>query len=177
LNASIGKVCVALALSAMATVLLTACGGGGGSDSGSSSSTSAAQEGQPAALSPTAPITKQLAVTFPKPKVEPGAPAGTAKAIAAGRRACAGKTPVEVRDEFISAAESGAGLNEGQKEMVEEIAKFEKQASHSPNFAAGQLAAGVYEATLPEKERIGGYQGCVYELAVQLRKELAKSKK
>lgn len=162
----------------MATVLFTACGGGGGSDGGSSTSaaSSTAQEGRPA-LNPTAPITKQLGATFPKPKVEPGAPSGTAKAIAVGRRACAGKTPVEVRDEFISAAEGGAGLNEGQKEMVEEIAKFEKQASHSPNFAAGQLAAGVYEATLPEKERVGGYQGCVYELAVQLRKELAKSKK
>lgn len=121
-------------------------------------------------------MSKQLAQTFPKPKPAPGSLPGAAKAIAVGRKACKGKTPVEVREEFISAAEAGGGLSEGQKEMVGELDKYEKQASGSPNFAAGQLAAGVYEATLPEKLMIAGYQGCVYELALQLRRELTQKK-
>ena len=162
---------VTLVLSIMAAVLLTACGGDSSSGGSQAGESSTAQESRPT-LSPSAPITKQLAVTFPVPKVEAGSPPGTAEAIAAGRKACKGKTPVEVREEFIAEAE--ANLQDGQKEMVEEIGKFEKQASSSPNFAAGQLGAGVYEATLPEKQRIAGFRGCVYELAVQLRRELAK---
>ena len=62
-----------------------------------------------------------------------------------------------------------------RKRCSSELARFEKQARTSPDFAAGQLAAGVYEATLPEEQARSGYQGCVYELAVQLRKELAKA--
>ena len=58
--------------------------------------------------------------------------------------------------------------------MIAELDHFERQAADSPDFVAGQLAAGVYEATLPEKLRIAGYQGCVYELARQLEKEIAK---
>ena len=121
-------------------------------------------------------IEGQLAQTFPKPKVEADEPPGTKAAIEAGRKACKGKTPVEVRDEYSAAAESGAGLNEGQQEMLAELDRFEKQSGNSPNFAAGQLAAGVYEATLPEAEGNAGYRGCVYELALQLRRELAKKK-
>jgi hypothetical protein len=117
------------------------------------------------------PMTRQLALTFPEPKPAEGSPPGAAKAIAAGRSACKGRTPIEVREEFIGSAK---GLDEGQEEMIGELPKYEKQSGNSPNFAAGQLAAGVYEATLPEKVAIAGYQGCVYELALQLRKELAK---
>ena len=58
--------------------------------------------------------------------------------------------------------------------MIAELPKFESQAAPVRDFAAGQLAAGVYEATLPEKQMVAGYQGCVYELALQLRRELAK---
>jgi hypothetical protein len=172
LNASTRKVCVALALSAMATVLLTACGGD--SDSTPTESSTAQESGT--ALDPTAPMSEQLAQTFPEPKPAPGSPPGTAAAIAAGREACKGMTPLEVREEFIVAAEARGGLTDGQREMVGELDKYEKQASQSPSFAAGQLAAGVYEATLPEKQRIAGYQGCVYELALQLRRELSKQK-
>jgi hypothetical protein len=92
-------------------------------------------------------------------------------AIEAGRKACRGKTPLQVREEFI---DSAAGLSADQKKMIAELPKFEAQSGTSPDFAAGQLAAGVYEATLPEKEMVAGYQGCVYELALQLRRELAK---
>jgi hypothetical protein len=115
------------------------------------------------------PMTRQLAITFPFPKPAPGSPPGAAAAIDAGRKACRGKTPVEVREEFLAAAQ---GLNEGQREMIAELPHFEDQVSS--NFAAGQLAAGVYEATLAEKLMVSGYQGCVYELALQLRRELAK---
>ena len=88
----------------------------------------------------------------------------------AGRKACKGKTPLQVREEFIEAAQ---GLSDEQEAMIDELPKYEKQAVTS-NFVAGQLAAGVYEATLPEKQAMAGYQGCVYELALQVRRELAK---
>jgi len=166
------RVCVALALSAMATVALTACGG----DSDSAATEASTVQESSTALDPTAPMSEQLARTFPEPNPPPGSLPGAAKAIETGRKACQGKTPVEVRDEFISAAEAGNGLDDGQKEMVGELDKYEKQASQSPNFAAGQLAAGVYEATLPEKQMLAGYQGCVYELALQLRRELTQKK-
>ncbi len=134
--------------------------------------TNSAQKPLPA----NAPISAVLARQFPKPQVQPDAPSGSQKAINAGRKACKGKTPIQVRDEFISAANASGLLNPGQKKMVAEIADFEKQATRSPDFVAGQLAAGVYEATLPETLRIAGYQGCVYELAQQLQKEIAKKK-
>jgi hypothetical protein len=151
----------------MATVLLTACGGG--LDSGQTTAP-AATTGSPA-LNPTAPITKQLATVFPVPKAPPGSPSTVTAAIEAGRKACRGKTPLQVREEFL---ESAQGLGEDQEKMIAQLPKFESQAGTSPNFAAGQLAAGVYEATLPEKQMVAGYQGCVYELALQLRRELAK---
>jgi hypothetical protein len=152
----------------MATVLLTACGGGG---SETSQTTAPAAKSPGAALDPTAPITKQLADVFPLPKPPPGSPSTTGEAIDAGRRACRGKTPLQVREEFIDEAQ---GLEKDQEKMIAELPKFEAQAGGSPNFAAGQLAAGVYEAALPEKEKVAGYQGCVYELALQLRRELSK---
>jgi hypothetical protein len=157
----------------MATALLTACGGDSDSEQTEAAAAGETNPGSPV-ITPDMPITEQLALTFPKPKVEPGSLPGTAQAIEAGREACNGKTPVQVREEFIGAAENEEGLNEGQKEMVGEIAKFEKQTTS--NFVAGQLAAGVYEATLPERQQIAGYRGCVYELALQARRELSKKK-
>ena len=153
------------------TFALTACGGG---DSGSEQSVA---ESSPATISPNMPQTKVIAKQFPKPVPVENAPAGAMKAIEAGRRACRGKTPTEVRDEFMAAAQEKGALNEGQEAMLNELSNFEKQARTSPDFAAGQLAAGVYEATLPERQARSGYQGCVYELALQLRRELAKSGK
>jgi hypothetical protein len=157
----------------MAMVLLTACCGG--SESGQTTSSAATPTtpttaGSPA-IDPTAPITKQLASVFPVPKAPRGSPSTVTTAIEAGRKACRGKTPMQVREEFI---DSAAGLSADQKKMIGELPKFEAQSGTSPDFAAGQLAAGVYEATLPEKEMVAGYQGCVYELALQLRRELAK---
>jgi hypothetical protein len=161
--------CVALALSVMATFLLTACGDD--SDSGHEAGTgpSSADQAKPP-IDPTAPMSEQLAQTFPAPKPGPGSLPGAAAAIEAGRKACAGKTPLQVREQFIGAAD----LGDEQGEMVAELPKYEKQPP-TINFVAGQLAAGVYQATLPEKKAAAGYQGCVYELALQLRRELAKN--
>jgi hypothetical protein len=168
----------AVALSVVAALALSACGNG---DSTSSE--------QPTTYRPPKPQASgfanggrggghegsaSIALQFPEPKPQPGSPPSAKKAIDAGRKACRGKTPVQVRDEFIAEAEAGGSLNPGQKKMVANIAHYEKQAAGSPDFVAGQLAAGVYEATLPEQLRIYGYQGCVYELAQQLQKEIAQ---
>jgi hypothetical protein len=162
-------VCAALvALSTMAA-LLTGCGGDSGTDGSAAGSSTTG--GGTAGLDPSAPITEQLARTFPVPKPQPNEPPGAAAAIEAGRKACRGKTPIEVREKFI---DSAANLTEDQEKIIGELPKYEKQSGNSPNFAAGQLAAGVYEATLGEKKQIAGYRGCVYELALQLRRELSK---
>jgi hypothetical protein len=153
------------------TISLTACGGGSGSDQ------TAAETTSPALISPDMSQSEVIAKQFPKPKPIENAPAGAMKAIEAGRRACKGKTPAQVRDEFIAAAKARGRLNEGQEKMLNELPRFEKQARTSPDFAAGQLAAGVYEATLTERMARSGYQGCVYELALQLRRELTQSGK
>jgi hypothetical protein len=171
LNASTRTIWAALALT-MTTLTLAACGCG---DSGSGQS--AAETTSASLITPNMPQTKVIAKQFPKPVPVENAPAGAMKAIRAGEKACKGKTPTEVRDEFLGNAQEGGELNEGQEEMLNELPQFEKQARTSPDFAAGQLAAGVYEATLPERLARSGYQGCVYELALQLRRELAKSGK
>jgi hypothetical protein len=155
----------------MAAFLLTACGDD--SDSGQEAGTGSAStvEKPKPLIDPTAPLGEQIARSFPVPRPAPNSLEGSAKAISAGRKACAGKTPLQVREEFIGAAE---GLDKDQESMIAELPKFEKQVTVS--FVAGQLAAGVYEATLPEKQAMAGYQGCVYELALQLRRDLAKNK-
>jgi hypothetical protein len=154
------------------TLAVGGCGGGS-----STTEESATQASPSGAITPNMPQTKVIATQFPKPVPTENAPAGAMKAIEAGRRACRGKTPTQVGDEFMAAAKESGTMNEGQEEMLGELSHFEKQARTSPDFAAGQLAAGVYEATLPERLARSGYQGCVYELALQLRRELAKSGK
>lgn len=168
-----GRHAWALVLGAAAATMLASCGGGDGSGS-------TEQQAQPATgsqkpLPPDAPMTKVLATRFPAPRVQPGAPPGSAEAIAAGRRACKGKTPLEVRDAYLAAAKKSGNMNPGQERMVAHLDRYQSQAV-TADFVAGQLAAGVYEATLPESVRIAGYQGCVYELARQAEKELKHQK-
>jgi hypothetical protein len=174
-----------VALAVTGTLILSACGGGSG---GNETNGQQGANGQPAAGSGGSAGSGSAAgnggggnakvatieSTFPTPKPLPNSPPGAKKAIEAGRRACKGKTPEQVRDEFMSEAEASGLLNAGQKTMIANIAHYEKQAATSADFVAGQLAAGVYEATLPEELRIAGYQGCVYELAQQLLKEIAQ---
>ncbi len=165
-HASVRTVCVALALSAMAAFGLMACGDD--SDSEQSGMTTATRTPPPNAGPPS--VEEAIAEQFTVPQPTENAPPGSAAAIQAGREVCKGKTPQQIRDEFLPAVEGE--LTEGQLEMIEDIERYEKQVT--PSFVAGQLAAGVYEATLTENEERGGYQGCVYELAQKLQRELKK---
>lgn len=168
---------VAAAVLAAAAVGLAACGGSGSGEGGTTGQQGGGNGGNGGngGGGEGAPLSGGVATLrrqFPEPKPEPGAPAFAQKAIDAGRAACKGKTPVEVRDEFLAEAEASGLLNPGQEKMLTQLEKLERQAAGSPDFVAGQLAAGVYEATLPEARRTYGYQGCVYELAVALEKKI-----
>jgi hypothetical protein len=155
-------------------VLLAGCG-----SSGSSSETTSASV-QPPKLTPAqrAPkgastLEREIYRQFSPPKPNPEAK-GSARAIAAGEEACRGRSPVEVKEEFFAKASSR--LNSEQEKMIEEIGRYEKRSRTEPGFTAGQLAAGTYEAALPEAVAIYGYQGCVYALAQGLKHELAKER-
>ncbi len=93
---------------------------------------------------------------------------GSAKAIEKGEATCEGKTPIEIREAFIAEAD----LSEDQQEAVSELPRFE--ANPSPSFPAGQVAALVYQRSLPgEILPSYGFQGCVYALSLGLKAELA----
>jgi hypothetical protein len=162
-------------LSCACLLLLAGCGSGG------SSSDTTAPEAQLPKLTPAqrAPkgastVEREIYREFPPPKPNPDAK-GSARAIAAGERACRGRSPVEVKEEFL--AEGSARLNPDQEKMIGEIGRYEKRSHTEPGFTAGQLAAGAYQATLPEAVAIYGYQGCVYSLASGLKRELAQERK
>jgi hypothetical protein len=112
-------------------------------------------------------LLEQIYRQFQPPEPDPRMKERSAKAIRAGERACKGKTPLEVREEFIAESD----LSEDQAEAVSELEKYEE--NPSPNFVAGQLGALVYENALPEKVARYGYQGCVYSLSLGLKRELA----
>jgi hypothetical protein len=99
----------------------------------------------------------------------------SAAAIRAGKRACAGKTPLEVKEAFYPIALEKGGLEAGspQAKMIADTGNYEKRIAHDTSFAAGQLAAGAYEATLSKATARYGYQGCIYSLALRLKRELA----
>jgi hypothetical protein len=144
--------------------------GGGGDDS---SSTAASQSSAPPPLPADASLDEQLGRSFPPPEPTEGAPPKAKSYIAAGRKACKGKTPAEVIDEYLPQT-SAKDFDADQEELIGGIGKYEQ--NPTADFAAGQIAAGVYEATLPTLQQRSGYQGCVYELSVQLRRELANQK-
>ncbi len=166
---------VVLALSSVAALAFAGCGGDSGTEGTDAGQASSGAGSKPAQkpLPADAPIGKVLARSFPKPRPLPQSPPQAEKWIRAGERACKGKSPSQVIDEFMPAAEAQTTFTKDQKQMIGEIAHYEKQASDSPDFAAGQLAAGVYERSLPEVQGRSGYQGCVYQLALQLRSELS----
>ena len=99
----------------------------------------------------------------------------SAKVIKAGERACRGKSPLDVKQQFY--AEASSKLLPEQKQMIAEIGHWESQGNRDEGFTAGQLAADVYQATLPEAVNRFGYQGCVYSLALRLKQELARERK
>jgi hypothetical protein len=156
-------------------LLLAGCGSGG------SSSDTTSPEVQSPKLTPAqrAPkgastLEREIYRQFPPPKPNPEA-RGSARALAAGEKACRGRSPVEIKEEFF--AEASSRLNSSQEKMINEIGRYEKRSRTEPGFTAGQLAAGAYEATLSEAVAIYGYQGCVYALAKGLKHELARERK
>jgi len=147
---------------------LSACGGGG--DSGSSSSSvsenaegtttsSATANKGPASSKAASSLGRQIHRTFPPPQADPEVE-GSAEAIADGEAACEGKTPAQVKDEFLDESD----LSSAQRQALSQIERAE--AHPSGDFAAGQLAALVYEGTLEGTVAEYGYRGCVYALAL-----------
>ena len=119
------------------------------------------------------PEVKELERQFPQPKPTAGL-AGSASALEAGKRACQGKTPLQVKEEFISAAR--ANLSSEQMELISKLASYQRRSRTDPSFAAGQLGATVYSMSLPESQQSDGFKGCVYELAQKLTREISGSK-
>jgi hypothetical protein len=161
-------------------ILVAGCGDDG--SSGQSGSPAAGQEGplevpppqseaeeraQAKALEGVSPMLRAIHRQFPAPRPNPKVK-GSAEAIATGEEACAGKTPLEVREEFVPESD----LSDFLREQVERIPDYERNPSYS--FPAGQLAASVYETTLPPTDQAAySFQGCVYALAKVLEAELA----
>jgi len=153
-----------------------ACGGGG--DSGSSSSSvsenaegsttsgATANKGTEPSKRASA-LQREIQRTFPPPQADPEVE-GSAQAIEAGEAACEGKTPTEVRDEFLDESD----LSSAQRQALSQIDRAE--AHPSGDFAAGQLAALVYEGTLEGTVAEYGYRGCVYALARGLEGRLGR---
>ncbi len=180
------------ALAAVTAVAIAGCGGSGGTDSGIGFTTmpngETVETTPPDATYPeptvpkdapqppkgASPVLKEIYRQFtprePDPRVE-----GSARAIAAGRVACAGKTPVEVEREYFPIAVQKGTLDPSsdQARMIAEVEKYQSNAARDPSFSAGQLAAGAYQATLPARIAAFGYSGCIYQLARQLEKQLA----
>jgi hypothetical protein len=120
------------------------------------------------------PVLREIYRQFPKPQADPAVRASAA-AIAAGRKACRGKTPLQVKEEFYpKAVEKGALRADSPRgQMIAEVASIEARSGVDPSFAAGQLAAAAYEAAQPQATAHYGYRGCVYSLARELQRKLA----
>jgi hypothetical protein len=74
---------------------------------------------------------------------------------------------VEVRDTYLASSK----LTDDQHDAVARIGNYERHPSFS--FPAGQLAALVYERTIPKSAvSTYAYQGCVYALAQGLEERL-----
>jgi hypothetical protein len=115
------------------------------------------------------PTLRAIYATFPPPKPAPEVKRSAA-AIKAGERACGGKTPVQVKEEFFAAARHR--LSAEQMKLIDRIASYESHSPTDASFTSGQLGADVYEASLPTAIGQYGYEGCVYALARGLERRL-----
>jgi len=149
------------------------CGGGSASSQAQPSTSPTARGGPAESEAPkgASPLLREIYRQFPKPRPSTEAK-GSAKAARAGERACAGKTPLQVREEFAAKAK----LSAEQEKTVAQLPAFEKSSTKSADYVAGQVGALVYESTLSAKAASPGYQGCVYSLARGLERKLASSK-
>ncbi|HWP33235.1 MAG TPA: hypothetical protein VNL97_05760 [Solirubrobacterales bacterium] len=164
-------------LLALAAILLLAAGcGQGGTDSTHLEEAAArrAEERERRELATRVPngashLLRALYASFPPPKPDPIV-RGSARGIGAGKRACAERTPLQVKRRYWAAA--APRLLAAQRRLVERLGRYERLSSRDRSFAAGQLAATVYAATLPEALARYGFQGCVYALARRLERRL-----
>lgn len=159
---------------AAALVALSGCGSGGSSTGSSAVAAKTPQEAEAEAPKGASPVLRGVYRSFPKPDTEALEPE-VVNAVEAGEAACEGKTPIAVKEEFYAEAEGN--LEPQQAKMIGRLGKFEARERTDQSFAAGQLAADVYAATLEGEEAQGGYQGCVYALAQGLKHRLAPKKK
>jgi hypothetical protein len=134
------------------------------------------QRGSPANPAPkgSSPFVRELYRQFPPPEPEAGVK-GAAGAIAAGERACAGKTPSEVEERFYPIAVEKGGLDPASPRgrTIAQVDRYEDRITEEASFTSGQLAAAAYQETLPPRLAGSGFQGCIYALARQLESKLA----
>jgi hypothetical protein len=161
-----------LAAPLLVTALAAGLAGCGDDDSGETTVTSSVpplsslEEPPPRGASP---LLEDVYRQFQPPQADP-AVKGSATALRRGERTCRGKSPLQIREELIDQSD----LTPDQARTVEQLPRYER--SPSPNFAAGQLGALVYEGTLPDDELATfGFQGCIYSLSLRLKRELAES--
>lgn len=168
-------------LSLAALLFLSACGSNSSSSSSPTSTAAAAEKAAAAAAkqrhaaeakapSGASPTLRSIYATFPRPEPNPKVKK-SGRAIHAGIAACKGRTPTQVKAEFYAAAKPK--LSAEQAKMIDRISSFEKHSRTDSSFTVGQLAADVYQATLPGGVGQYGYQGCVYSLAEGLERKLA----
>jgi hypothetical protein len=138
----------------------------GGGRTGRKSPANRAPKGAPS-------MVRELYREFPPPEPDSRV-SGSAAAIRAGERACAKKTPLEVKEAFYPVAVSTGRLDpESERgKLIASIGKFEAQVKSEVSFVAGQLAADAYRETLRPSLASSGYEGCVYALATELERKL-----
>jgi hypothetical protein len=159
-----------LAFAAVGLLLLVSGCGGGNSSEMTFTSAYKKREERAEAEAPkgASPLLRQIYRTFPPPQADPKVK-GSAKAIKKGENSCKGKTPMEVRERFLSESK----LLPEQRQMVAKLGHYEGLPP-TADFVPGQLAALVYEGTISDKSLASyGYRGCAYSLARGLEQKLA----
>jgi hypothetical protein len=82
------------------------------------------------------------------------------RVLAAGRRACRGRSAAAVRDRYLErtrrAVRAGSARVPG---------RYLKRAVEAGDRVTAQVAAFVYAAALPSRQRRNAHHGCFYELA------------
>ena len=153
----------ALLLLACLAAALGGCGGGGDSTAQSTAAEAPIRGPQPPKGA--SPAEREVYRNFQPPLPDPEV-SGSGKAIEAGEAACRGKTPLQVKREFLSHSD----LSAAQRQALRQLDSAE--AHPGGDYVAGQLAALVYEGTLKGSLGEYGYRGCVYALARGLERRL-----
>ena len=170
-----------LAATVLLLTTLAGCGTGGSSSSTTTTSSaylkrSAARARAAERLAPkgASSTLRGIYVRYPPPRPDPRVKSSAA-AIRAAEKACAGKTPTEVKDIYYPVALRKGRLTATGKvgSLVARIATLEKRYWLTSGASAGLLAADVYRHTLPLAIAPYGYQGCLFALARQLERRLA----